>query len=103
MKYIGQTCNPLFIRINQHKLDIPNNISNNVEYLHFQVRDFHYITIKILNMHKSLNDRLLYESISIKSYNSLYHMNLIQMFSINHIIYTLMLLHLTNIEIIILS
>lgn len=72
MEYIGQTYNLLQIRINQHRSDTHNNSSNIVEYLHFQLHDFYHISFKILSIHKKLNDRLLYESIFIKSGNTLY-------------------------------
>lgn len=71
-EYIGQTCTPLHICINQHRSDINNNISNDIEYFNFQLHDFNNITIKLLTIHKNLNDRLLYETIYIKTRNSLY-------------------------------
>ena len=88
LSYIGQTSNPLHLRMNVHRDHIKkytlNNThlptSNKFEYKHFANHGFENITINILDIKTNLADRIFFENFYIKSKCTLFPYGLNQLY-----------------------
>lgn len=72
--YIGQTANPLNLRINLHRSKVKNDNPNNTTYeiKHFKKHGFTNIDIQIMEIVSEEKDRLLKEDLYILKHRSLY-------------------------------
>lgn len=87
--YVGQTGNPMNIRINGHRSAIKNYKGSekiDIEYEHFQSHCFNNIKLYILDFVANLNDRLNLENYYIAKLHSLYPYGLNSSFNGNNFI-----------------
>jgi len=91
MQYIGQTSNPLHLRINLHRSNIKNynnsenNKNHNFEFQHYKVHDFKNITITVIDIIKDHKDRLFHENKYIYLHKTMFPYGLNQIYN-NHLI-----------------
>ena len=77
MQYIGQTQNPLNIRINLHRSQIKrfgkNHVQeSNLEIRHFQDHNFDNIRVSIIDIVTNLKERLWWENCHIEQYGTIF-------------------------------
>lgn len=89
LSYIGQTSNPLHLRINVHRNHVkstainnsPQSPHNNFEYTHFHIHGFDNITISILDIIPNTQDRLYYENQYMLLHKTLFPYGLNQIYN----------------------
>lgn len=90
MAYVGQTSNALHYRMNQHRKNVKDYVNTNephkynAEFDHFKLHGFNNITIAILDIKKTLNERLFIENQYIKHDNTNYPYGLNQIVNNKH-------------------
>jgi len=88
MSYIGQTSNPLHMRVNLHRSNINKykiNKNTNFEFMHFKKHNFNNITIHILDIIKCTSERLYYENLYIHHHKTVFPYGLNQLFNNNQV------------------
>ena len=82
LKYIGQTCNNLNLRLNGHRSDIKLfKIKEDIELKHFQKHSFGNIFVNIIEICEDYKERMLLENYYMTKFGTLYPYGLNNLFN----------------------